>query len=206
MFKLPDLPYPYDALEPAIDKKTMEIHHQKHHGGYVEKLNKALEGHEDLQALEISELLRKIDVLPDEIKQIVRNNGGGHANHSLFWETMSPDAKVISEGELFDAIEKDFGGFDKFVNEFSSAAGSHFGSGWVFLATNRGLLEIVTMPNQDSPLMENKIPILSLDVWEHAYYLKYQNRRTEYINSWWSVVHWSKVTDNFILSKTSSTE
>lgn len=197
MFKLPDLPYPYDALEPAIDKMTMEIHHQKHHGGYVEKLNKALEGHKDLESLEISELLQKIDILPEEIRQAVRNNGGGHANHSLFWEIMSPDAKVLSEGELFAAIEKHFSGFDKFVNEFSEAAATHFGSGWAFLVMNQGMLEIITLPNQDSPLMENKIPILGLDVWEHAYYLKYQNRRTEYINSWWSVVNWPKVEERF---------
>lgn len=197
MFKLPDLPYPYDALEPAIDKMTMEIHHQKHHGGYVEKLNKAIEGHKDLEALEISELLQKIDILPEEIRQAVRNNGGGHANHSLFWEIMSPGAKVLSEGELFVAIEKYFGGFDKFVNEFSEVAATHFGSGWAFLVMNQGMLEIITLPNQDSPLMENKIPILGLDVWEHAYYLKYQNRRTEYINSWWSVVNWPKVEERF---------
>jgi len=200
MYKLPDLPYNYNALEPAIDELTMQIHHQKHHGGYVEKLNNALSGHDDLQALEISELLRKLDTLPEEIQKPVRNNGGGHANHSLFWEIMAPNAGVPPEGKLMDAIESNFGGFDNFVNEFSGLAASHFGSGWAFLAVNRGALEILTLPNQDTPLMQGKNPVLGLDVWEHAYYLKYQNKRTEYINSWWNVVNWAKVEEYFLNS------
>lgn len=197
MFKLPQLPYAFGALEPYIDEETMRIHHEKHHGTYVEKLNKALENHEDLKAKTIEELLRQLDNLPEEIKGAVRNHGGGHANHSLFWKIMSPNNDGEPKEDLREEIEKNFGDFISFKEQFTNAAASHFGSGWAWLAKKDSFLEILTSQNQDSPLSLGYIPILGLDVWEHAYYLKYQNRRAEYIQNWWHVVNWRQVEENF---------
>jgi superoxide dismutase, Fe-Mn family len=195
--ELPDLPYSFDALEPHIDARTMEIHHDKHHAGYVKKLNAALEGHPDLQALSLEELLGNLDRVPGDIRTAVRNNGGGHANHSLFWPIMSPNGGGSPSGDLASAIENAFGGFDDFKEKFSDAASGRFGSGWAWLVRNGGGLEVTSTPNQDSPLMDGKTPILGLDVWEHAYYLKYQNKRPDYIEAWWNVVNWPEVAKRF---------
>lgn len=198
MYKLPELPYEYDALEPHIDARTMEIHHDKHHATYVEKLNTALEAHKELIGNQsIEALLSNIEQLPEEIQDAVVNNGGGHANHSLFWEIMSPNGGGEPEGELLGAIEEAFGSFEKFKEKFNEAAKGRFGSGWAWLVVHAGKLKIHSTANQNSPLMEGKTPILGLDVWEHAYYLNYQNRRPDYIDAWWNVVNWSKVSDNF---------
>src|SRR5690606_6597066 len=178
--QLPPLPYPYNALEPHIDEQTMRIHHDKHHDTYVTKLNQALEGHPELQSKSIEDLLRGIDSVPESIRTAVRNNGGGHANHSLFWEIMSPNGGGAPSGALAAAINSAFGSFEKFKEEFTQAAANRFGSGWAWLVVDKdGKLAVTSTPNQDSPLMEGKTPILGLDVWEHAYYLKYQNRRPE---------------------------
>ena len=196
MFELPDLPYSFDALEPYIDSKTMEIHHGKHHATYVKKLNEALEGTKFLNK-NIKEILKNIDDVPKDKKQAVINNGGGHANHTLFWEIMSGDGGEPSE-ELAEAINEKFGSFEEFKEKFSNTAIARFGSGWTWLVINKdGDLEIISTPNQDSPLMNNKTPILGLDVWEHAYYLKYQNRRLDYIKAWWNVVNWEQVNENY---------
>ena len=192
-FELPQLPYAYDALEPHIDKETMNIHHTKHHNTYVTNLNNALEGHADLQSKSLEELISNLDAVPESIRTAVRNNGGGHANHSLFWKILSPNGGGTPSGELLDAINKKFGSFDAFKEEFTKAATGRFGSGWAWLVVNNGELEVTSTPNQDSPLMEGKTPILGLDVWEHAYYLKYQNRRPEYISAFWNVVNWDEV-------------
>ncbi|MFD1412782.1 superoxide dismutase SodA [Oceanobacillus jeddahense] len=200
-FELPELPYAYDALEPTIDKETMNIHHTKHHNTYVTKLNDALEGHEDLQNKSVDELVRDLNEVPESIRTAVRNNGGGHANHSFFWKTLSPNGGGEPSGELADKINSKFGSFDKFKDEFATAAAGRFGSGWAWLVLNNGELEITSTPNQDSPLTEGKTPLLGLDVWEHAYYLKYQNRRPEYISAFWNVVNWDQVASNYEAAK-----
>jgi superoxide dismutase, Fe-Mn family len=193
MFKLPDLGYSFDALEPYIDAKTMEIHHDKHHGTYVEKLNAALESHSDLQSRTIEELLAKLDDVPEDIRTAVRNNGGGHANHSMFWETMKPGGAKEPAGELAAAISSTFGSLDELKAKIAEAGTGRFGSGWAWLVKNGDKLEVYSTANQDSPLSEGKTPILGLDVWEHAYYLKYQNKRPDYIEAWWNVVNWNEV-------------
>ena len=192
-FTLPALPYAYDALEPHIDAKTMEIHHGKHHQAYVTNLNKALEGQAALAAMPIEKLLASLAQVPDAVRNAVRNNGGGHMNHSAFWKWMAPNAGGAPTGKVADAISSSFGGFDKLKEEWSKAGAGRFGSGWVWLLKDGGKLSIVSTPNQDNPLMEGKTPILGLDVWEHAYYLKYQNRRPDYIGAWWNVVNWSEI-------------
>lgn len=192
-FELPELPYAYDALEPSIDEKTMRIHHDKHHAGYTKKLNAALEGHSDLASKSIDEILANLDAVPAEIRTAVRNNGGGYANHKLFWSIMSPDGGGAPDGELASAINSAFGGFDSFKETFSSTAASQFGSGWGWLALDGGSLKVLSTPNQDSPVSQGMTPILGVDVWEHAYYLKYQNERGSYINAWWNVVNWAEV-------------
>ncbi len=196
--ELPALPYEYDALEPHIDARTMEIHHTKHHGGYVTKLNAALEGHADLEAKDLAGLLADLDAVPETIRTAVRNNGGGHANHSLFWTIMDPDGGGEPAGELAQAITATFGSFAAFTEEFSGAAATRFGSGWAWLVVDaEGALKVYSTPNQDSPLMQGDTPILGLDVWEHAYYLHYQNRRPEYIEAFWNVVDWNRVAANY---------
>ncbi len=195
---LPDLPYDYDALEPTIDARTMEIHHTKHHQGYVNKLNAALESHGDLAAKSLKELLVGIESVPESIRTAVRNNGGGHANHSLFWTVMSPEGGGQAGGSLGKAITSAFGSFDAFKDKFSSAAGGRFGSGWAWLAVDSGGgLTVLSTANQDSPFMQGLTPILGLDVWEHAYYLNYQNRRPDYVSAWWNVVNWDKVAEYY---------
>jgi len=196
-FELPELPYAYDALEPTIDKETMNIHHTKHHNTYVTNLNGALENHADLQNKSLEELISDIDALPEDIRTAVRNNGGGHANHSLFWKTMSPNGGGQPTGELADKINAKFGSFDEFKDTFQKAAAGRFGSGWAWLVLDNGEIDIMSTPNQDNPIMEGKTPLLGLDVWEHAYYLKYQNRRPEYAKAFWNVVNWDEVTKNY---------
>ncbi|WP_144460211.1 superoxide dismutase SodA [Siminovitchia fortis] len=191
-YELPQLPYAYDALEPHIDKETMNIHHTKHHNTYVTNLNKAVEGSE-LANKPVEELIADLDSVPESIRTAVRNNGGGHANHSLFWKLLSPQGGGEPSGDLKDAIESKFGSFEKFKEEFEAAGAGRFGSGWAWLIVNNGELEITSTPNQDSPIMEGKKPILGLDVWEHAYYLKYQNRRPDYMKAFWNVVNWNEV-------------
>lgn len=200
MFTLPDLPYGYNALEPYIDEQTMRLHYGKHHQAYVDNLNKALEslpanwrGHDDLLNLSIEDLLQKLDEVPQDLRTKVRNNGGGHYNHTLFWEIMAPNAGGQPSGALLEAIKKDFGDLSSFKEKFTAAATRRFGSGWAWLILEEGKLVISDTPNQDSPIMQGITPILGLDVWEHAYYLKYQNRRPEYIENWWNVVNWKKV-------------
>jgi Fe-Mn family superoxide dismutase len=199
---LPELPYAHNALEPYIDEQTMQIHHGKHHNAYVTNLNKALEGHDALAAKSIEDLLRGINEVPEAIRTAVRNNGGGHANHTLFWNTMAPNAGGAPAGELADAINATFGSFDEFKTKFAAAAATRFGSGWAWLnVTADGKLEITSSANQDSPLMDGKTPVLGLDVWEHAYYLKYQNRRPDYVGAFWSVVSWPAVAANYAAAK-----
>jgi Fe-Mn family superoxide dismutase len=199
-FTTPDLPYAYNALEPHIDEATMKVHHDKHHVGYTTKLNAAVEGTE-YEKMDAEALVAKRDSLPDKIKTAVRNAGGGHVNHSLFWTIMSPNGGGAPSGELADAINSAFGSFDAFKEQFDAAAKGRFGSGWAWLVVNNGKLEIMSTPNQDSPLSEGKTPILGLDVWEHAYYLKYQNRRPEYIQAFFNVVNWDQVAKNFAAAK-----
>ena len=195
---LPDLPYDYDALEPHIDERTMRIHHTKHHQGYTNKLNNALEGHADLQQKNIDELLRDIDSVPEDIRTAVRNNGGGFANHSLFWTVMSPNGGGQPSGALADAINSTFGSFDSFKEEFANAASGRFGSGWAWLVVdNSGDLKLYSKANQDSPYMDDNTPILGIDVWEHAYYLNYQNERGSYVEAWWNVVDWDRVNEYY---------
>jgi Fe-Mn family superoxide dismutase len=191
--EVPPLPYPFDALEPHIDARTMEIHHDKHHAAYVSNLNKALEGHADLQKKRVEDLLRDIKKVPEDIRTAVQNNGGGHANHTLFWTIMSADGGGEPEGELADAIAESFKSFSAFKEQLSDAAVKRFGSGWSWLSVGKDGLKVHSTPNQDSPLMEGRTPILGLDVWEHAYYLKYQNRRPDYVAAWWNVVNWEEV-------------
>jgi Fe-Mn family superoxide dismutase len=197
MHSVPDLPYAFDALEPHIDARTMEIHHDKHHAAYVTNLNKALEGHDALAAKSVEDLLRGIDQVPESIRGAVRNHGGGHANHSLFWTVMGPGGGGRPGGALASAIDRDLGGFDAMKEKLSKAAVGQFGSGWGWLVVGGGKLEVIARPNQDSPLMEGKTPILGVDVWEHAYYLKYQNTRPDYVEAWWNVIDWGAVGRRF---------
>lgn len=200
-YTTPDLPYDYSALEPHIDETTMRIHHDKHHVGYVSKLNAALEGHEDLASKSVEELVSNLDAVPENIRTAVRNNGGGHANHSLFWEVLSPNGGGEPTGAVGEAINAKFGSYDAFKDAFSSAAAGRFGSGWAWLVVNNGELEITSTPNQDNPLSEGKTPILGLDVWEHAYYLKYQNKRPDYISAFFNVINWDEVNKRFAAAK-----
>ena len=200
-YELPQLPYAYDALEPHIDKETMNIHHTKHHNAYVTNLNNALAGHDDLLSKSVEELIANLDAVPESARTAVRNNGGGHANHSLFWELLSPNGGGNPSGALAEAIDTKFGGFDAFKEEFAKAATTRFGSGWAWLAVNNGELEVTSTPNQDSPLMDGKTPLLGLDVWEHAYYLNYQNRRPDYIGAFWNVVNWDEVSKRYESAK-----
>src|SRR2546422_2072896 len=202
-FTVPPLPYAFDALEPHIDKMTMEIHHGKHHAAYVTNLNKALESAPGLAGKSLEELLAgNCAIVPENIRTAVRNNGGGHANHSLFWTIMGPKAGGQPGGQLAQAINSAFGGFDSFKEKFAAAGVGRFGSGWAWLLKDSsGKLEITSTANQDSPLMEGKFPVLGLDVWEHAYYLKYQNRRPDYIDAWWNVVNWDEVEKRFTTGK-----
>lgn len=196
-YKLPELPYAYDALEPHFDKETMNIHHTKHHNAYVTNLNNALEGNEELLNKSIEELIANLDAVPESKRTAVRNNGGGHANHSLFWELLSAEGGGNPSGALAETIDNKFGSFDAFKEEFAKAGATRFGSGWAWLVLNGGELEIMSTPNQDSPIMEGKTPLLGLDVWEHAYYLNYQNRRPDYISAFWNVVNWDEVAKRF---------
>lgn len=202
MFKLPDLGYSFDALEPYIDSQTMEIHHDKHHAAYVAKLNEALEKHLELKDKTVEELLSEIKAVPEDIRSAVQNNGGGHHNHTMFWETMKPGGAKEPAGALADGLKNSFGGFDGFKTKLAEAAVGRFGSGWAWLVrqpADGDKLEVYSTANQDSPLMEGKTPILGLDVWEHAYYLKYQNRRPDYMEAWWNVVNWDIVADRLDL-------
>jgi Fe-Mn family superoxide dismutase len=193
-FELPPLPYATDALEPTIDKMTMEIHHGKHHGAYVTNLNKALESHPDLQGKKVEELLaNNCAAVPEAIRAAVRNNGGGHMNHSMFWQIMAPHAGGKPSGALADAITASFGSFDDFKTKFQAAGAGRFGSGWAWLVKSGSGLEITSTANQDNPIMEGKHAVMGLDVWEHAYYLKYQNRRPDYMGAWWNVVNWPEI-------------
>lgn len=200
-FELPQLPYAYDALEPHIDKETMNIHHTKHHNTYVTNLNNALAGNEELLSKTVEEVVSNLDAVPEAARTAVRNNGGGHANHSLFWQILSANGGGEPTGALADALNSKFGNLETFKEEFAKAATTRFGSGWAWLVVNNGELEVTSTPNQDSPLMEGKTPVLGLDVWEHAYYLNYQNRRPEYINSFWNVVNWDAVAERFAQAK-----
>lgn len=194
---LPELPYGYDALEPHIDSRTMEIHHSKHHNTYVTNLNAALEKHPELADKSAEDLIRDLASVPEGIRAAVRNNGGGHVNHTLFWTCMSPDGGGEPGGKLAAAIDAAFSGFDSFKDEFAKAGATRFGSGWAWLCVDSGKLAVTSTPNQDNPVSEGLTPILGLDVWEHAYYLNYQNRRPDYIKSWWEVVNWKQVEKNF---------
>lgn len=197
-FKLMDLPYAYDALEPHIDARTMEIHHSKHHQGYTNKLNAAIEKHPDLQSKSARELLENLGAIPEDIRTAVRNSGGGFKNHNIFWKVMSPDGGGEPTGQLAAAINQNFGSFETFKDTFSNAAATLFGSGWAWLCKKSdGSLTVISTPNQDSPYSQGLTPLLTLDVWEHAYYLNYQNRRPDYIKAWWNVVNWEEVTRRF---------
>jgi len=196
-FTLPKLPYSYNALEPHIDAKTMEIHHDKHHQAYVDGLNKALASHPEISKKGIGLILHDINSVPESIRTAVRNSGGGHYNHTMFWNIMGPKGGGQPTGELGKAIDHAFGSFDKFQAKLSQAAMTRFGSGWAWLALNKGKLEVESSANQDNPLMVGQRPILGIDVWEHAYYLKYQNRRADYVKAWWNVVNWSAVADRY---------
>ena len=201
-FKLPDLPYAFNALEPHIDAKTMEIHHDKHHAAYTNKLNEALEKHAPLQSKSIEELLRSIDTIPEDIRGAVRNNGGGYANHALFWEIMSPNGGGEPGGALGDAIKQKFGSFQDFRAKVSNAGATQFGSGWAWLVVDgSGNLDVYSTANQDSPYMKGHTPILGVDVWEHAYYLKYQNRRPDYLEAWWNTVNWDEIAKRYAAAK-----
>lgn len=196
MHTLPKLPYEYDALEPFIDAQTMTIHHTKHHQTYIDKLNAALQPHHDLASKPVEELLKEMASLPADIRTAVRNHGGGHLNHSFFWPIMTPH-KQHAEGEVAHAINSKFGSLDAFKTAFAAAAVGHFGSGWAWLVANQGQLEIITTPNQDNPVSQHRVPLLGIDVWEHAYYILYNNRRADYINAWWNVVNWEQVERHF---------
>ncbi|MBI2208442.1 superoxide dismutase [Candidatus Woesearchaeota archaeon] len=200
MHTLPKLPYAYDALEPHIDARTMEIHHTKHHQAYIDKLNGAIKGTE-FEKMDVNKLLKQLNKVPENIRTIVRNHGGGHSNHSFFWQIMGPNCGGQPEGKIGDAINEAFGSFDKFKEIFANAAVSRFGSGWAWLMVEDGRLGITSTPNQDTPVMEGKHVVLGLDVWEHSYYLKFQNRRADYINAWWNVVNWNKVNEFFEKAK-----
>ena len=195
-FEVPDLPYDYNALEPHIDEQTMKVHHDKHHQAYVDKANAALEGTEWADK-DVNEVLQNLDKLPDDKQGPVRNNGGGHSNHTFFWEIMSPDGGGEPEGDLADAIKDKFGGFSDFQEEFKNAGIGQFGSGWAWLVHDGSGLAVVSTPNQDTPIADGQKPIIGVDVWEHAYYLKYQNKRPDYLDAWWNVVNWAKAGKHF---------
>jgi superoxide dismutase, Fe-Mn family len=196
-FTLPPLPYDFSALEPHIDAKTMEIHHDKHHQAYVNNLNAAIEKAPELASKSLDDLMKNVNSLPEAVRTAVRNNGGGHWNHSMFWQVMAPKAGGEPGGKVGDAIRKSFGDFAKFREQFAAAAAGRFGSGWAWLVNSGGKLSITSTPNQDNPLMDGQRAILGVDVWEHAYYLKYQNRRPDYVNAWWNVVNWGEVEKRF---------
>jgi len=198
---VPPLPYAYNALEPHIDEQTMQIHHDKHHAAYVTNLNAALEKEPSLQNKSIEELISSVDSVPEGIRTAVRNNGGGHANHTMFWEIMGPNGGGQPTGAIADAITKTFGSFDSLKEEFNKAATTRFGSGWAWLVVTGGKLEVTSTPNQDNPMMEGKTALFGLDVWEHAYYLKYQNRRPEYISAWWNTINWDAVNQRYNKAK-----
>ena len=200
-YSLPDLPYAYDALEPHIDAKTMEIHHTKHHQAYISKANAALEGHSDLAAKSIEDLMSDLSAVPEDIRGAIRNNGGGHANHSLFWTVMSPSGGGAPSGDLAADIDSTFGSFDAFKEQFSNAAATRFGSGWAWLSVDGGKLVVESTPNQDTHLSEGHTPILGLDVWEHAYYLNYQNKRPDYISAFFNVINWDEVAKRYAAAK-----
>jgi superoxide dismutase, Fe-Mn family len=200
--QLPPLPYPNNALEPHIDETTMMIHHDRHHNAYVTNLNAALDKHPELHDKSLNDLISDLNSVPEAIRTAVRNNGGGHANHSLFWETIGPNAGGAPTGALAAAIESELGGFDKFKADFAAAATTRFGSGWAWLAVSKdGKLKVYSLPNQDSPIMEGDTPVLGLDVWEHAYYLNYQNKRPDYIAAFWNVVNWAEVSKRYDAAK-----
>lgn len=203
-YELPALPYAHNALEPHVDEMTMQIHHGKHHQAYINNANTALENYADLAAKSVEDLIKNLNDVPEAIRGTIRNNGGGHANHSLFWQIMAPNAGGAPTGDLSAAIDAKWGSFDNFKAEFKKAATGRFGSGWAWLVVSDGALDIISTPNQDSPLMPDyggKTPILGLDVWEHAYYLKYQNRRPDYVDAWWNVVNWAKVAELYAAAK-----
>ncbi|VAX42736.1 Superoxide dismutase [Mn] [hydrothermal vent metagenome] len=200
-YTLPELSYAYDALEPHFDARTMEIHHSKHHAGYVAKTNAALEGHDDLAAKSIEDLVSDLASVPEAIRGAIRNNGGGHANHTLFWKNLCPNGGGEPTGELGEAISATFGSFDNFKQEFSNAAATRFGSGWAWLSVDAGKLIVESTPNQDTPLSEGRTPVLALDVWEHAYYLNYQNRRPDYVAAFWNIVDWNIVAERLAAAK-----
>jgi Fe-Mn family superoxide dismutase len=193
--ELPPLPYAFDALEPHIDAQTMQIHHDKHHATYVTKLNEALDKEPGVAGKSLEDLLRGINEVPESIRTAVKNHGGGHANHSLFWEVMGPNGGGEPTGEVAEAISRDFGSFSAFKEKLTNAAANQFGSGWGWLVASGGKLDVIAKPNQDSPLMDGKTPLLGVDVWEHAYYLKYQNRRPDYLAAWWNTVNWQAVNE-----------
>jgi Fe-Mn family superoxide dismutase len=199
-YEVPPLPYDYNALEPTIDEETMRLHHDKHHQAYVDKANGALEG-TDLDGKPVEEVLQNLSSLPDDKQGVFRNNGGGHANHSLFWESMSPDGGGEPSGELADAINEAFGSLDEFKEQFEANGVGQFGSGWTWLVLDGGSLKLEKTPNQDSPVLNGQTPLLGNDVWEHAYYLKYQNKRPDYLKAWWNVVNWDKVAERYSAAK-----
>jgi superoxide dismutase, Fe-Mn family len=197
-YELPPLPYPSNALEPHIDAKTMEIHHDKHHQAYITNANNALKDHPDLAAKPVDELIANLSQVPESIRTVVRNNAGGHSNHSFFWQIMAPNAGGAPKGKLAEAITATFGSVDAFKEKFQAAGASRFGSGWAWLVVNKeGKLEITSTPNQDSPIMEGLKPVIGIDVWEHSYYLLYQNKRPDYLKAWWNVVSWDQAEKNF---------
>jgi superoxide dismutase, Fe-Mn family len=201
-YELPPLPYPSNALEPHIDAKTMEIHHDKHHQAYITNANKALEGHPDLAAKPVDELLADLSKVPESIRTAIRNNAGGHSNHTFFWKIIGPNAGGNPKGKLAEAINSTFGGFDQFKGELEKAGVGRFGSGWAWLVVNKeGKLQITSTANQDSPISEGLTPVIGVDVWEHAYYLLYQNRRPDYLKAWWNVVNWDQAEKNFQAAK-----
>ena len=200
-FTLPKLPYPYDALEPNISAEIMKLHHDAHHQAYVTNLNKALEGHPALLNKPIGSILRDIDTLPENIRQTVINNGGGHANHSMFWEIMGPRGGGSPSGELAKDINAAFGSFDKFKDKLSTTAITRFGSGWGWLVLNKGKLEVLSLPNQDSPLLKGQMPIMGIDVWEHAYYLQYKQKRPDYVKAWWNTANWKDIGERYAAAK-----
>ena len=201
-YELPPLPYPFNALEPHIDAKTMEIHHDKHHQAYITNANNALKDHPDLAAKPVDELIANLSQVPESIRTVVRNNAGGHSNHSFFWKIMGPNAGGAPKGKLAEAITATFGSVDAFKEKFQAAGASRFGSGWAWLVVNKeGKLEITSTPNQDSPIMEGLKPVIGIDVWEHSYYLLYQNKRPDYLKAWWNVVNWDEAEKNFSAGK-----
>ncbi len=200
-YELPPLPYPYEALEPTIDTQTMQLHHDKHHQAYITNVNNALKDHAALAAMSPTDLIKNLSQVPEAARTAVRNNGGGHVNHTMFWEIMTPGGPAQPTGELAQAITRAFGGFDDFKKQFAAAGVARFGSGWVWLVADGGTLSIVSTPNQDNPMMEGKTPILGNDVWEHAYYLNYQNRRPDYLAAWFAVVNWNKVAELYAAAK-----